>query len=763
MPRSNKVIKSCKKARLAKLSKPRKPLIPIDNNSIINSITTPLDTNSAIIPININPNLLNISIPNIQPTPQLNSKAERIKKDLIDKINNLPEKELISYSKLLINMIYKDGSHKDEILSPYLQKKAMEWILANRGKPNINPHEKDQKIRLLKRKIHNLTFKVKSLTAKLKYAQRFKAVHISRIRSTVRKKRNISNKDIKNTIIKKIKNKKTYTPEFVSLATDLSNVGQMSLASTVKCTKEMVTFLTGDSPESWLSSSNLSRWNTEVAQISIQENLPEFTNKFDSYGIMADESTRGEKKIFLICISYWSDKKQQPMLTILSMKDLDRCSASIVSSTTRIPCGLHVLHIASVTFDNITFGKINSPSGLSLHPHPFNVLNLAYHLHCGYNESNKDNPLNMKTKTINELYMTLMNYNLKRYQKPISSRWLYQLTTARQYLNNRDSHLQFSKWFVHHLTDASNVPEGYLKKWKTFHDFLQNDKLNIEIQVMVQFGEYFYEKIMFFLISKNNSTYPLPNGFRASEMPDKVEQWIDEFQIAIENPSEVFVEELLLAYEILSEDEFYNLEIRIKSGLIKALKAFKRWMDPWMHLPLSICRLGGIHGPDFAVAIVKVILNIPLLHEPTSIQKKYIDGLINDLNVGKGDSFGLFQALEDSEFQEQFLTFSQNTHVELPNYLLVYEFVKYRIWPIIVHQQHLEGMFNKYDLKIHPNMSLDLQEARLQLSGPKTLGTLLTKEKLMEIRVKRKEEKRISENGLTSLTNGEEAATKLLE
>src|SRR6266542_2533009 len=106
----------------------------------------------------------------------------------------------------------------------------------------------------------------------------------------------------------------------------------------------------------------------------------------------------------------------------------------------RIPCGLHVLHIASITFE-----KINSPSGFSLHPHPFNILNLAYHLHCEYNESNKDNSLNMKMKTINELYMTLMNYNLKRYQKPISSHWLYQLTIARQYLDNRDSHLHFSE------------------------------------------------------------------------------------------------------------------------------------------------------------------------------------------------------------------------------------------------------------------------------------------------------------------------------
>jgi len=48
----------------------------------------------------------------------------------------------------------------------------------------------------------------------------------------------------------------------------------------------------------------LSRWNKEVAQISIQENLPLFTNQFDSYDIMADESTREEKKIFLVCISF---------------------------------------------------------------------------------------------------------------------------------------------------------------------------------------------------------------------------------------------------------------------------------------------------------------------------------------------------------------------------------------------------------------------------------------------------------------------------
>ena len=64
----------------------------------------------------------------------------------------------------------------------------------------------------------------------------------------------------------------------------------------------MVTFL-GHFPESWLSSSTLSWWNKEVAQIFS-------ANQFSSYGIMADESTRGEKKLFLVCVAYWDEKKK---------------------------------------------------------------------------------------------------------------------------------------------------------------------------------------------------------------------------------------------------------------------------------------------------------------------------------------------------------------------------------------------------------------------------------------------------------------------
>ncbi len=62
-------------------------------------------------------------------SPLLSDKIIKIKQELINKINNLPEKQVFAYFKLLDIIIYPDGTHKGEILSPYLQKKARDLIL----------------------------------------------------------------------------------------------------------------------------------------------------------------------------------------------------------------------------------------------------------------------------------------------------------------------------------------------------------------------------------------------------------------------------------------------------------------------------------------------------------------------------------------------------------------------------------------------------------------------------------------------------------
>ncbi|CAJ0919381.1 11111_t:CDS:2 [Entrophospora sp. SA101] len=64
------------------------------------------------------------------------------------------------------------------------------------------------------------------------------------------------------------------------------------------------------------------------------------------------------------------------------------------------------------------------------------------------------------------IHIIILQYPLKTYQKPISSHWLYQLTTAQQYLTNKNTHLIFAQWFITELEQSQNVPGGYLKKWR---------------------------------------------------------------------------------------------------------------------------------------------------------------------------------------------------------------------------------------------------------------------------------------------------------
>ncbi|KAF0557670.1 zinc finger mym-type protein 1-like protein: PROVISIONAL [Gigaspora margarita] len=99
-----------------------------------------------------------------------------------------------------------------------------------------------------------------------------------------------------------------------------------------------------------------------------------------------------------------------------------------------------------------------------------------------------------------------------------------------------------------------------------------------------------------------------------------------------------------------------NLYIIFDKEFVEAQSKLCDQMGCWTHLPLTICLLGGDNGPDFA--------RMSYPHE-------------------------------------------------LSSFPLLYNFVKYRIWSIIVHQQQLEGMFNKYNIKMHPNIIDEVQEARL--------------------------------------------------
>jgi len=112
------------------------------------------------------------------------------------------------------------------------------------------------------------------------------------MRSLVARRKNVSEEMIQKNITKKVKdNKCTYTPEFTALMSQISNIGQMSLSSTAQCTKEVFTFLTGHSPDTWVSKSTLSRWNKEVAELQNSQLLLHLL-RMESWQMKAQEETR---------------------------------------------------------------------------------------------------------------------------------------------------------------------------------------------------------------------------------------------------------------------------------------------------------------------------------------------------------------------------------------------------------------------------------------------------------------------------------------
>ena len=128
-----------------------------------------------------------------------------------------------------------------------------------------------------------------------------------------------------------------------------------------------------------------------------------------------------------------------------------------------------------------------------------------------------------------------------------------------------------------------------------------------------------------------------------------------------------------------------------------------------------------------------------------------------ELQNNNKHTFGLLELLTNNDlFFQEFKNFASINTVEHWKYPYLYDFVKNHIWSIIVHQQQLEGMFNKYDMKTDPNMNFELQQSRMQLSGPKGNDLILTQENLKEVR-------KSIRNKIVKNNNVEEKAAAILD
>ncbi|PKC55071.1 hypothetical protein RhiirA1_504521 [Rhizophagus irregularis] len=710
-------------------------------------------------------------------------KIEKQRNKLTATLQQLSDKEIPAANHLLTIMRYPKGVNAGNLLSPYLQTKAYNSIanslyrhqLSNESNESLK--EANNQLELENKRLHQQTKKLiertKSLGAQVGHLRNQKSQHISEIRSLVRKSSTMSNDTFKTKINSLFMiNKRKYTSNTVWLATSIAQVGEISMRSTVECIKLVYEFLIGEPPQNWMSKSTLQTWHKDVSQLYINNNISQIANA-PAFGVMVDESTRGEIKNFVLCYQVWSEKEQAPIVIMTSLKDIPRCNSETVSNEViqsiredglditkcilwvtdntaymasnkkgavalfnkktglnalRIGCGLHIMQIILSHFEEAAFGKLSNSTGFSRKLHPYNLLYLSWNLHDGYNSSDRDKPLNLNASIIKELYDGLMGFHYNQYQLPLRSRWGYELQTAKQYLNRHEAHILFAHWFIIQLEDHKNTPKTYLNDWRLFESWLTNSILNIQIKCLVNFAEHFYEPLVQFMVGQdpnlriiqNGQLAQLPCGRRAHEMPDKVYEWKTYLETIKNNVEMFFADELSEAVEILSNDEFEELFNNLENGINTAYEYFEKWLDAWLHLPLAICRLGGNYAHSFANSFRFIILKREWKEIPTDLELRFAKDLENDVNDGISDTFGLQEILlSDKEFDKEFEEFCNANNPSLYDFPLLYNFVKTRIYFIIIHQQQVEGLFNKLDLKTHANMSLSLKQSKLRLASSK--------------------------------------------
>ncbi|RIB11928.1 hypothetical protein C2G38_2202146 [Gigaspora rosea] len=276
----------------------------------------------------------------------------------------------------------------------------------------------------------------------------------------------------------------------------------------------------------------------------------------------------------------------QSILGFLTGEDLPITHQAITNWNKEIS-NLHINQVLSqsrlsnfftIGMMEVTFGKLSNASGFSQKEHSANLLYLAWDLHDGYDKSDKDKPMGVRSDYIRVLYEERFKYELTKYQQPIWSRWLYELVCAKQYLERRNIHIQFAEWFL-------------------------------SLKLLVRFGKQFYEPIVKFLTGydpelkisiQNSLSINLPPGRHAHQMPDFIVRKTIKLRNIVEDPYLFFEKELLENINLLEDHQLNELILDLEHGTKKALELHQKWLDCWLHLPLSICHLGGKYGREFA-------------------------------------------------------------------------------------------------------------------------------------------------------------------
>ncbi|CAG8650668.1 12616_t:CDS:2 [Gigaspora margarita] len=306
---------------------------------------------------------------------------------LISKIQQLPDKELSSANNLLSIMRYPKGPNKGEIISPYLQRKVYEYFAQSLYKQKLDYkslQDSNSKLEKQNKKLQqkNLTLirRTQSIGAKAQHLKSQKLKHISEIRSLVRR-----------LLIK----------NFTSLHT------------AAECMRLVYEFLTSEPPLDRLSISTLHTWHLDVSESHFNK-LIDQAKKASIFGLMIDESTRGQTKYLVFCYQFWCEKDQMPVVMVAQLQTIIKCNAEVVSDTVIMhiqKSGLDIKKCALWVTDNTSYLSGEKKGAISLFNKKTNTSSLRIDLEIRFAEELEDDFKNGITDTFGLRELLLQDRN----------------------------------------------------------------------------------------------------------------------------------------------------------------------------------------------------------------------------------------------------------------------------------------------------------------------------------------------------------------
>ncbi|CAG8497868.1 15504_t:CDS:2, partial [Funneliformis caledonium] len=195
--------------------------------------------------------------------------------------------------------------------------------------------------------------------------------------------------------------------------------------------------------------------------------------------------------------------------------------------------------------------------------------------------------------------------------------------------------LLYLVWELHNGYDKTNKDKPLGMKAEIIYDLYK---------ILLNFDMNQYQKPMRYdaqprIFIEHNKFDQLPSGHRAHQMPETVLRWIKDLKFIAKNIHDFFIEELIEATKVLTEQQIEKLIGNLELAAEKSLKVFQKWMNCWLHLPLSICYLGGSYGHEFAKAYANVVLDLYGSNVPTLRQLAYMKFLESDIEEGITNDF----------------------------------------------------------------------------------------------------------------------------